>query len=197
MVETLTNIKNNKVKNLPGGQGQVASETTTKMKKFLGGLSRKRQGKRFDLYFVDLRLILIIALLRFYTVVMAHEPLRVTLNDILTASTKGKWWIVGAAWAGDPVRERERERARQAALKQASEGKQAGSKREADENGDDETDLIGLGIGQQDELLRLARKQGMNTDVRRQVFMVMMTSDVSLFTTTPSSFKTDAHPFIP
>lgn len=63
MIETLTNIKNNKVKNLPGGQGQVASETTTKMKKFLGGLSRKRQGKRFDLYFVDLRLILIIALL--------------------------------------------------------------------------------------------------------------------------------------
>jgi nucleolar MIF4G domain-containing protein 1 len=101
------------------------------------------------------------------------------LNDILTASTKGKWWIVGAAWAGDPVRERERERARQAALKQASEGKQTGSKREADEDEDDETDLIGLGVGQQDELLRLARKQGMNTDVRRQVFMVMMTSDVS------------------
>lgn len=128
---------------------------------------------------------------------MAHEPLRVTLNDILTASTKGKWWIVGAAWAGDPVRERERERARQAALKQASEGKQAGPKREANEDGDDEMDLIGLGVGQQDELLRLARKQGMNTDVRRQVFMVMMTSDVSLYTTTPSSFKTDAHPSIP
>jgi tripartite-type tricarboxylate transporter receptor subunit TctC len=45
MIETLTNIKNNKVKNLPGGQGQVAAETTTKMKKFLGGLGRKRQGK--------------------------------------------------------------------------------------------------------------------------------------------------------
>jgi len=47
MIETLTNIKNNKVKNLPGGQGQVAAETTTKMKKFLGGLGRKRQGKIF------------------------------------------------------------------------------------------------------------------------------------------------------
>ena len=112
---------------------------------------------------------------------MAHEPLRVTLNDILTASTKGKWWIVGAAWAGDPVRERERERARQAALKQAGEGKQSGALGEGT-NGDedDETDLIGLGMGQQEELLKLARKQGMNTDVRRQVFMVMMTSDVSL-----------------
>ena len=45
MIETLTNIKNNKIKNLPGGQGQVAAETTTKMKKFLGGLGRKRQGE--------------------------------------------------------------------------------------------------------------------------------------------------------
>jgi len=51
MIETLTNIKNNKVKNLPGGQGQVAAETTTKMKKFLGGLSRKRQGERWDQVF--------------------------------------------------------------------------------------------------------------------------------------------------
>lgn len=109
---------------------------------------------------------------------MAHEPLRVTLNDILAASTKGKWWIVGAAWAGDPVRERERERARQAALKQVAEGKSIGAGADVDE--DDETDLIGLGTGQQEELLKLARKQGMNTDVRRQVFMVMMTSDVSL-----------------
>ena len=79
------------------------------------------------------------------------------------------------------MRERERERARQAALKQAAEGKQSGALGDGT-NGDedDETDLIGLGTGQQEELLKLARKQGMNTDVRRQVFMVMMTSDVSL-----------------
>ena len=49
----------------------------------------------------------------------------------------------------------------------------------ADDDEEDETDMIGLGTGQQEELLKLARKQGMNTDVRRQVFMVMMTSDVS------------------
>ena len=53
MIETLTNIKNNKVKNLPGGQGQVAAETTTKMKKFLGGLSRKRQGERWAEVFLS------------------------------------------------------------------------------------------------------------------------------------------------
>ena len=113
---------------------------------------------------------------------MAHEPLRVTLTDIRNASTKGKWWIVGAAWAGDPVRERER--ARQAALaeKAAKDNKASlsnGKGGAADDDEEDETDMIGLGTGQQEELLKLARKQGMNTDVRRQVFMVMMTSDVS------------------
>jgi nucleolar MIF4G domain-containing protein 1 len=113
---------------------------------------------------------------------MAHEPLRVTLADIRNASTKGKWWIVGAAWAGDPVRERER--ARQAALaEKAAKDKNAllsnGKGGVAEDDEEDETDLIGLGTGQQEELLKLARKQGMNTDVRRQVFMVMMTSDVS------------------
>jgi nucleolar MIF4G domain-containing protein 1 len=107
----------------------------------------------------------------------------VTLADIQTASTRGKWWIVGAAWSGDPVRERER--ARQAALEaQGSERKTIDRSvldvlRAEGEEGEDETDLIGLGVGKEEGLLRLARRQGMNTDVRRQVFMVMMTSDVS------------------
>lgn len=109
-----------------------------------------------------------------------------TLADIQSASTRGKWWIVGAAWSGDPVRERERARQAAAALEQAKHKRVvafSGSSNSKDQveqdDDDDETELIGLGEAQQAELLKLARKQGMNTDVRRQVFMVMMTSDVS------------------
>ncbi len=44
MVETLTNLKNNKLKkNSAGGQGADAVE---RMKKFLSGLSKKRHGKQ-------------------------------------------------------------------------------------------------------------------------------------------------------
>lgn len=41
MVETLTNLKNNKIKNAVGTPGNDAVE---RMKKFLSGLSKKRHG---------------------------------------------------------------------------------------------------------------------------------------------------------
>lgn len=74
-----------------------------------------------------------------------------SLEDLHSADSKGKWWLVGASWTGDPLVDRQEERA-------AAEP----SKVETDEN----------------ELMKLARKQGMNTDIRRSIFVVLMSSEV-------------------
>jgi nucleolar MIF4G domain-containing protein 1 len=43
MVETLTNLKNNKIRK--NGVGTQAGDAMERMKKFLSGLSKKRHGK--------------------------------------------------------------------------------------------------------------------------------------------------------
>ncbi|KAI0359869.1 MIF4G-domain-containing protein [Trametes cingulata] len=126
MVETLSNLKNNKIKK---AAGQTAgNEAVERMKKFLSGLSKKRH-------------------------VMSHEPLRVSLEDLRSADTKGKWWLVGAAWGGDPLVDRQHEAQAQTA------------------------DAPPPDAPSENALLKLARKQGMNTDIRRGIFVVLMSSD--------------------
>ena len=46
MVETLTNLKNNKLKKVAGGgaSGSAGSEAVERMKKFLSGLSKRKHG---------------------------------------------------------------------------------------------------------------------------------------------------------
>lgn len=83
--------------------------------------------------------------------VHAHEPLRISLDDLHQADSKGKWWLVGAAWGGDPLVDRQEEREAQPSAP----------------------------IELENALLKLAKKQGMNTDVRRSIFVVLMSSDVS------------------
>lgn len=86
--------------------------------------------------------------------VLAHEPLRISLEDLHSAEHKGKWWLVGAAWGGDPLLDRQDSGATSKAKEDTSE--------EITDNA----------------LLKLARKQGMNTDIRRSIFVVLMSSDV-------------------
>jgi nucleolar MIF4G domain-containing protein 1 len=74
--------------------------------------------------------------------VLTNEPLRVTLNDLLQSDTRGKWWLVGAGWQGNPLLE----------VKPVEK--------------------------QEDSILEMAREQGMNTDVRRSIFVILMTSEV-------------------
>ncbi|KAG1821658.1 uncharacterized protein BJ212DRAFT_1445192 [Suillus subaureus] len=102
----LNNLKSNKIKKTAATQHQ-GGDAVERMKKFLSGLGKKKH-------------------------VLAHEPLRVSLEDLHSAESKGKWWLIGAAWGGDPLADQPRE---------------------------------------------LARKQGMNTDIRRSVFVVLMSSD--------------------
>ncbi|KAG9314967.1 hypothetical protein JVU11DRAFT_4076 [Chiua virens] len=125
MIETLTNLKNNKIKE--SATQHQGGDAVERMKKFLSGLGKKRH-------------------------VQAHEALRVSLSDLRSAETKGKWWLVGAAWGGDPLVDQQ----------------QDASARQNEGGAED--------IGNT-ALVKLARKQGMNTDIRRSVFVVLMSSD--------------------
>ena len=80
MLETIANVKNNKIKQgqNANGIGHGDKEMVSKMKKFLNGLSKKRS-------------------------VRSTEALRVSLDDIRNVETKGKWWLVGASWKDNLV----------------------------------------------------------------------------------------------
>ena len=93
-----------------------------------------------------------------HSIVMAHEPLRVSLQDLHSAETKGKWWLVGAAWGGDPLLDRQ--------------GAQPTNHESSTRANQDS------GVMANNALLKLAKKQGMNTDIRRSVFVVLMSSEV-------------------
>jgi len=146
MIETLSNLKNNKVKKAIGGgaSGTGAQEAVERLKKFLAGMNKKRHGDEcFDST----------SKLRepySFCAVKPHEPLRVTLEDLHSAENKGKWWLVGAAWNGDPL----------------------------SENKEGPTRTVAV-ADQENQLLKLARKQGMNTDIRRSIFVVLLSSEVS------------------
>ena len=73
-----------------------------------------------------------------------------SLDDLHNAESKGKWWLVGAAWGGDPLVERQDAQRNTA-----------------------EADAVS-----ENALLKLARKQGMNTEIRRGIFVVLMSSEV-------------------
>jgi nucleolar MIF4G domain-containing protein 1 len=107
--------------------------------------------------------------------VLATEPLRISLSDLLTADTRGKWWLIGAGWKGNPLVEIAEARAKQPQVKAETDKTDAATDEKA--------------------LLALARKQGMNTDIRRSVFVVLMTSEVSRYghsgrSLTYTSFRT-------
>ncbi|KAI8394084.1 uncharacterized protein BYT42DRAFT_508027 [Radiomyces spectabilis] len=128
MLETLTNIKNNKIKNGVTASGQGDKELVQKMKKYLNGLGKKRT-------------------------IRTSEPLRVSLDDIHQIETKGKWWLVGASWKDNLV---------------GTESKYASSKMANDLRKDQSL---------QETLLKIARKQGMNTDIRRSIFVTVMSAE--------------------
>ncbi|BEI81480.1 hypothetical protein CcaverHIS002_0206400 [Cutaneotrichosporon cavernicola] len=121
MIETLGNLRSGKSKGLGTERPDV-----TRMRKFLSGMGKKRR-------------------------LLAPEPLRVGLKDLLSADSRGKWWLVGAGWSGNPLLER-----------------QPAKKAEKMDERDREDEEV---------LLELARKQGMNTDVRRSAFVVLLSSE--------------------
>ncbi|PSK56905.1 hypothetical protein B9Z65_6529 [Elsinoe australis] len=137
MLETITDLKNNRLKSGFGASASRA-EMLTRMKKMLGTVKGRASARG------------------------SAEPLRVTLRDIREVEKKGKWWLVGASWrdpgkVGDEEEEGGDEEGKGDVMMGIVE------KRER-EKGDDAAA----------EMLALARRLGMNTDVRRGLFVAIM-----------------------
>lgn len=78
----------------------------------------------------------------------SETQLRISWDGILNAEQTGRWWIVGSAWSGTPMIENHHTHLQKPLAGTAS-----------------------------SKMLELARKQRMNTDVRRNIFCTMMTSE--------------------
>ncbi|XP_051008184.1 LOW QUALITY PROTEIN: nucleolar MIF4G domain-containing protein 1 [Acomys russatus] len=79
----------------------------------------------------------------------SETRLRISWDGILNAEQTGRWWIVGSAWSGTPMIDN----SHHAHLQKP------------------------LGGTVSSKMLELARKQRMNTDVRRNIFCTIMTSE--------------------
>ncbi|CAK7274334.1 suppressor of glycerol defect [Sporothrix epigloea] len=112
----------------------------------------------------------------------ATGPLRVSLADMEKADKRGKWWLVGASWAG---RDGQTEEEDAATKGKAGAGAGAGDvtivkRNHQTSTGDDgKDDVIGSwgdDIADVDELDLLAREQGMNTNARRSIFVALLSA---------------------
>ncbi|KAF1848534.1 dihydrolipoyl dehydrogenase [Cucurbitaria berberidis CBS 394.84] len=129
MIETINDLKNNKMKTGIAASA-ISREHTTRMKKQLGTLNTRN--------------------------LKATEPLRVGLSDIRDTEKKGKWWLVGASWRNEPGTEASVEESKGTSRK----------KIDTDvEEDDSEVDLV-----------QLAREHRMNTDIRRAIFISIMSA---------------------
>ncbi|KAM3069948.1 suppressor of glycerol defect [Clarireedia jacksonii] len=124
MIETINDLKNNKMKT-GGVASAVTSEHTVRMKKTLGSLNNRS--------------------------LKASEPLRIGLKDIKESDKKGKWWLVGASWAGN--------------AEDDDESSKMQNKKEVQKVDAGTSDLV-----------QLAREQRMNTDIRRAIFITIMSA---------------------
>lgn len=85
------------------------------------------------------------------------DPMQVGLSDILDSQTRGKWWLVGASWKGN------------------SGGGSSSNGQDADDKFDfDLDDEFGSSAV---DWLELAKKQRLNTDIRRAVFVALMSAE--------------------
>lgn len=78
------------------------------------------------------------------------EPLHVSLSDVRTIKSKGAWWRVGAAWNPEAGPKTDKDNAPVKSRPKDS---------------------------QESKLLELAKKQGMNTDIRRSIFVTLLSSE--------------------
>lgn len=126
MIETMTDLKNNKMKAATNNAG-LSSEHITQMRKTLGSLnSRTLRGS---------------------------EPLRISRDDLQNIDKKGKWWLVGASWKGNDA--------------------SANTPDKPDESPVQAQDLL---EDDSIDLLSLSRQYGMNTDVRRSIFVALLSA---------------------
>ncbi|WFC93625.1 suppressor of glycerol defect [Malassezia brasiliensis] len=134
MLETLQDPRQHKK-----AAGAAGSDTAQRLSKYLSTLERRRTLR-------------------------THTALHVGLRDLQDAETKGRWWLVGAAWSGHGA---------DSAPGAGGEASGAQPKSEAERDTSwlpEDTAADALDVGS------LARDQGMNTDARRAVFSTLMTA---------------------
>ncbi|KAK3320036.1 hypothetical protein B0T19DRAFT_278498 [Cercophora scortea] len=148
MIETINDLKNNKMKT-----GVIASavnsEHATRMKKLLGTLNSRK--------------------------LKSTEPLRMSLKDIRDSDKKGKWWLVGASWAGAGAGAGGEKTSDQKNRDKGGKEDQEDDEGDDDDDDDDSVFLNSDGEGAPD-LADLAREQQMNTDVRRSIFVSILSA---------------------
>lgn len=83
--------------------------------------------------------------------------LKITYDELVNVETRGRWWVVGSGWTGNL----------QTNTKDSP----------ATPSAQSATNLNDPRLGITVDLLALAAKQKMNTDVRRAVFCILMSSD--------------------
>jgi nucleolar MIF4G domain-containing protein 1 len=93
---------------------------------------------------------------QFYRPDHSSFPLKIGLEDLVNADARGKWWLVGSAWAGNAKGPAANNR-----KKQMSASTSAGTK-EASYSSD---------------LMELARKMRMNTDTRKNIFCAILSAE--------------------
>ncbi|EHA24054.1 hypothetical protein ASPNIDRAFT_181574, partial [Aspergillus niger ATCC 1015] len=88
-------------------------------------------------------------------VIRASEPISISRTDIHNSEKKGKWWLVGASWREDPL---------ESARKELN-GLPTNSTHADVSDSDSEPDLVNI-----------AKAHRMNTDVRRSIFVAIMSA---------------------
>jgi nucleolar MIF4G domain-containing protein 1 len=139
MLSTITELKNNK----PRKQDAVIREKTAAFKKCIGRLKSSSASSSL-------------------LVKGTGTCLRITLEDILNAESKGRWWIMGASWAGNQ--------------KFSGDDDVEEGEEQDDVTHDSRRDAKSKKDTDEDKLLALASSQRMNTDTRRSIFCIVMTS---------------------
>jgi nucleolar MIF4G domain-containing protein 1 len=130
MIDTITDLKNNRVKSSAAAGASITTEHITKMRKILGSLNNSR-------------------------VIRASEPINISRDDIHNSAKKGKWWLVGASWKEDPLVTAQQEIA----------GLPMNHSHVEDDESEGEPDYGNL-----------ARAHRMNTDIRRSIFVAIMSA---------------------
>lgn len=147
MVETIDDLKNKKAKG-KGMDSAVVSEQVVRMKKHLGEL--KSQSRRLD----------------------GLTPMGMDLEDVDSADTRGKWWLVGASVPAKPEDEFRKK------LKQK---KRESAARSANAEGDDDSSGVSdVESEDMDFVLpdypNKARAQGLVTPSQIAIFTALMTA---------------------
>lgn len=132
MIESINDLKNNRVKTGASATA-IVQDHRTRMRKLLGSMNTRK--------------------------LKATEPLRIGLKDIEESDKRGKWWLVGASWAGrDDASGRPKEDPA------------------AEDSGDGESVTLDSDDEVMPDLAAIGKENGMNTDVRLSIFVTIMSA---------------------